>query len=78
VWYNEYNKHIYLYIAYYTLMMVVFTATTPLSFIHNPVLTDSVTHEIITIRFNMRVCLLPQSLDNIFLSFNAITDYKTI
>lgn len=26
------------------------TTTTPLSFIHNPMLTDSVTHEIITIR----------------------------
>lgn len=32
-------------------MAVVSTTTdTPLSFIHNPMLTDSVTHEIITIR----------------------------
>lgn len=56
-------------------MMMVYTATTPFSFIHNPVLTDSVTHEIITIRLNMGVCRFPQSLDNIFLSFNAITNY---
>lgn len=32
------------------------TTTTPFSFIHNPVLTDSVTHEIITI-YDLNVCV---------------------
>lgn len=52
------------------------TITTPLSFIHNPVLTDSVTHEIITIRLKrVRVSSATVVGYNIFLSFDALIDY---